>query len=295
MCQRPTINVTVTPSTTMALAPMTPLPEKALAPAKKEISARRADYTTWQPQAASKTAAAASSSLTIEPCESLEPLADIRGALKKLKHDKNFLHKIFERRDREIFPRDLLVAYLPAKKAGKLRAVGLLRRSLVFDKEKNSKALSIDFVWVMPEVRACGCGRQLMAAGLTCGKPKDVHLQVAGSEDNKAAVGLYSSLGFVWDENAPKKTEMILEADKVVEAAEKAKARRKEPQAQPVATPTPPPTQEAGGGVDVALQVFASGRVALRVTVARAAADEVVEVSDAKPMSRVHRHSKIGG
>ena len=191
--------------------------------------------------------------------------------------------------------RDLLVAYLPAKKAGKLRAVGLLRRSLVFDKEKNSKALSIDFVWVMPEVRACGCGRQLMAAGLTCGKPKDVHLQVAGSEDNKAAVGLYSSLGFVWDENAPKKTEMVLEADKVVEAAEKAKARRKEPQAQPVATPTPPPTQEAGGGVDVALQVFASGRVALRVTVARVAADEVVEVSDAKPMSRVHRHSKIGG
>ena len=159
-------------------------------PAKAEISARRADYTAWtrSPSTSSAVASAATHSLTIEPCEGMEPLAEIVGALRKLKHDKKFLAKIFERRDKQLWPRDLLVAYLPTKRTGKPRAVGLLRRSFIFDKEKNSRALSIDFVWVLPEVRSCGCGRQLMAAGIVCGKPKDVHLQVAGSEDNKAAV-----------------------------------------------------------------------------------------------------------
>ena len=67
--------------------------------------------------------------------------------------------------------------------------------------------------------QAAALGRQLLAAGLIAGKPKDVHLQVAGSDDNRAAVALYTSFGFRWDEDAPKHTEMILEADKVTTAA----------------------------------------------------------------------------
>ena len=232
-------------------------------PAKAEISARRADYTAWtrSPSTSSAVASAATHSLTIEPCEGMEPLAEIVGALRKLKHDKKFLAKIFERRDKQLWPRDLLVAYLPTKRTGKPRAVGLLRRSFIFDKEKNSRALSIDFVWVLPEVRSCGCGRQLMAAGIVCGKPKDVHLQVAGSEDNKAAVALYTSLGFEWDTSAPKHTEMILSAEHALDAVTKARARRP----KTVADAQLP-------AVHARLDVLAGGRVALRLR-GRAAPD----------------------
>lgn len=192
----------------------------------------------------------------IEPCDSIEPLQEIIGRLRKLKHDKNFLAKIFERRDREIWPRDMLVAYTPPKKkGGRPRAVGILRRSFMFDKDKGCKSLTIDFVWVMPELRSCGCGRQLMAVGILCGKPKDVHLQVAGSEENVRAVALYSSLGFVWDPDAPKHTEMILSADQAVDAAAKASARK------PKATATPQPPSL----VLTRVSVGAGGHVALRL------------------------------
>ena len=67
------------------------------------------------------------SDLTIEPCADLTPLADVRGALKKLKHEKSFLCKVFEARDKQLFPKDILVAYIPSKK-GKPRAIGVLRR-----------------------------------------------------------------------------------------------------------------------------------------------------------------------
>ena len=156
--------------------------------------------------------------LKIEPCEDAATLSEVRGALKKLKHDANFLHKVLEARDRQLWPRDLLVAQVTSKK-GNPRPIGLIRRSFTFDKLKNCRVLTIDFVWVLPEFRGCGIGRHLMAAGMIAGKPKDVHLQVAGSDDNKAAVNLYTSFGFRWDEAAPKKTEMLLEADKVVAAA----------------------------------------------------------------------------
>lgn len=158
---------------------------------------------------------------------SLEPLAEIRGALKKLKHTPGFLSKIFDNRCKQLYPRDLLVAYVPSKRnPAKSRAVGVLRRSFSYDKAKGCSTLTIDFVWVMPEARSCGCGRGLMAAGLVAGKPKDVHLQVAGSEENKTAVALYSSLGFTWDEAMPDKTEMILPAAGVEAAVAEASARR---------------------------------------------------------------------
>ena len=146
------------------------------------------------------------------------------------------MSKIFEHRCKQLYPRDILVAYVPSKKnPNKGRAVGVLRRSFTFDKIKGCSTLTIDFVWVMPDVRGCGCGRALMAAGLVAGKPKDVHLQVAGSQENKTAVALYSSLGFEWDEDAPDHTEMFLPAPLVLEAAAKASARREQP---------PPPPQQ---------------------------------------------------
>ena len=94
----------------------------------REMSARRADYVAWTESAASAAASKATSSpassLTIEPCKTVdEQLGEIIGALRKLKHDKNFLAKIFERRDRELWPRDLLVAYMPSKRAGKRRCL----------------------------------------------------------------------------------------------------------------------------------------------------------------------------
>ena len=161
--------------------------------------------------------------LTIEPCPDLAPLGDVRGALRKLKHEKSFLCKVFEARCRQLYPRDLLVAYVPSKK-GSPRAVGVVRRSQGFDKAANRATVSIDFVWVMPDFRSCGLGRALMAEAMVSGRPKDVHLQVAGSENNTTAVALYSSLGFVWDDAAPKFTEMVLRAEMVESAVAKARA-----------------------------------------------------------------------
>jgi len=214
-------------------------------------SARRADYlgpkpTTRQPVPAN---------LAISPCASLEPLAEVRGALKKLKHDKNFLAKIFDTRDKQLFPRDIMVATVPTKKGGD-RPIALLRRSFCFDKVKNCRALSIDFVWVMPAFRSCGIGRLLLQEGLMVGRPKDVHLQVAGSEANTSAVGLYKSFGFVWDDDAPDKTEMILEADSVEAAICKSRERTAVPPTPP--TPTPPVT---------CLIVTADAGIALRLVV----------------------------
>ena len=186
--------------------------------ASNQMSARRADYCAWT-DAKQRRRGETPPELAVEPCETIEPLADIRGSLKKLKHDSNFLFKIFENRDRQLYPRDLLVASVPSRKKGKRRPIGILRRSFCFDPVKKSRALTIDFVWVLPEFRSCGIGRQLMSAGLIAGKPKDVHLQVAGSDDNHAAVALYTSLGFRWDEAMPKHTEMLLEAERVEAAA----------------------------------------------------------------------------
>ena len=198
-----------------------------------EMSARRADYLAWT-SAERPARKPLPEYLKLEPCARVESLAEVRGALKKLKHDSHFMAKIFDHRCKQLYPRDLLVATIPTRKGGR-RPVGILRRSQRFDKEKMRSALSIDFVWVLPEFRSCGLGRQLMGAGLVSGKPKDVRLQVAGSEANTAAVGLYSSLGFVWAEDAPDKTEMILSAERAAATTAVITAR---------ATPPPPSQQQ---------------------------------------------------
>ena len=153
--------------------------------------------------------------LTIDTAKSVELLSEIIGRLRKLKHSKKFLDGIFSSRDKQLYPRDLLVAYVPTKsrKGGSgLRAVGILRRSLKYDKEKNRSSVYIDFVWVMPECRGQQVGKRLLLTGIVVGKQKDVRLMVAGSEANKAACRLYESVGFRWDETAPPKTEMLLDA-----------------------------------------------------------------------------------
>eukprot|EP00325_Prymnesiales_sp_UTEX-LB-985_P002152 CAMPEP_0174705988 /NCGR_PEP_ID=MMETSP1094-20130205/9005_1 /TAXON_ID=156173 /ORGANISM="Chrysochromulina brevifilum, Strain UTEX LB 985" /LENGTH=258 /DNA_ID=CAMNT_0015904213 /DNA_START=53 /DNA_END=829 /DNA_ORIENTATION=+ len=196
--------------------------------------------------------------LSVCACESLDSLAEVRGALKKLKHDKNFLAKIFATRDRQLFPRDIITAVVPTKKGGD-RPIAMLRRSLIFDKAKNRKALSIDFVWVMPEFRSCGIGRLLLQEGILVGRPKDVHLQVAGSEANTAAVGLYQSFGFAWDDDAPDKTEMILLAESVEAAASMS---REQTAAPPAPAAAPAPLRVTAG-----LLVTADARVSLHLGV----------------------------
>ena len=133
--------------------------------------------------------------------------------MKKLKHDSNFLFKIFENRDRQLYRCRSPGRVVPSRKKGTHWHTG---RSFCFDPVKKSRALTIPF-GCCPG--SCGIGRQLMSAGLIAGKPKDVHLQVAGSDDNHAAVALYTSLGFRWDEAMPKHTEMLLEAERVEAAA----------------------------------------------------------------------------
>lgn len=231
-----------------------------------EMSARRKDYT----QAAQATARRPlPADLEIGPCRSTEPLAEVRGALKRLKHDAAFMAKIFETRCKQLYPRDLLVATVPTKKGGR-RPAGILRRSQRFDKEAGCACLSVDFVWVLPEFRACGLGRQLMGAGLVSGKPKDVRLQVAGSEANTAAVGLYTSLGFSWAEDAPPKTEMLLTAEGAAAAVE-AIARAAARQGAPIPTLPPTPPTMAARAVSASVRAQPDGSVRVRLAAEAAA------------------------
>ena len=151
-------------------------------------------------------------SMVIEPCANGAELCEIIGELRKRKHEKEFITKILEKRDKQLFPRDLFVAYVPTKRGG-LRAAGLLKRSLKFDARRGSH-LCIDFVWVLSDFRRLGIGRRLLMEGLVAGRPKAVRLLVAGSDNNYRAVGLYESLGFRWvDRNM---NDMMLEAEQVV-------------------------------------------------------------------------------
>jgi len=150
--------------------------------------------------------------MLIEPCANGAELCEIIGELRKRKHEKEFITKILEKRDKQLFPRDLFVAYVPTKRGG-LRAAGLLKRSLKFDARRGSH-LCIDFVWVLSDFRRLGIGRRLLMEGLVAGRPKAVRLLVAGSDNNYRAVGLYESLGFRWvDRNM---NDMMLEAEQVV-------------------------------------------------------------------------------
>ena len=113
-----------------------------------EMSARRADYIAWT--AGNSERRTLPDGFEIGPSASIEELGDVLGALRKLKHDRNFIAKIFESRDKQLFPRDLLVATVPTRKGGR-RPVGVIRRTLRFNQKKRTTDLSIDFVWVMPE------------------------------------------------------------------------------------------------------------------------------------------------
>ena len=149
--------------------------------------------------------------MVIEPCANGAELCEIIGELRKRKHEKEFITKILEKRDKQLFPRDLFVAYVPTKRGG-LHAAGLLKRSLKFDARRGSH-LCIDFVWVLSDFRRLGIGRRLLMQGLLAGRPKAVRLLVAGSDNNYRAVGLYESLGFRWvDRNM---NDMMLEAEQV--------------------------------------------------------------------------------
>ena len=83
-----------------------------------EMSARRADYLAWT--SAQHVRKPLPDDLAIDPCRSLESLAEVRGALKKLKHDSHFMAKIFEHRCKQLYPRDLLVATVQTRKGGRL-------------------------------------------------------------------------------------------------------------------------------------------------------------------------------
>jgi hypothetical protein len=86
-----------------------------------EMSARRADYIAWT--AGNSERRMLPDGFEIGPSASIEELGDVLGALRKLKHDRNFIAKIFESRDKQLFPRDLLVATVPTRKGGR-RPVG---------------------------------------------------------------------------------------------------------------------------------------------------------------------------
>jgi GNAT superfamily N-acetyltransferase len=153
--------------------------------------------------------------VTVLPCESVEVLSEIRGRLLKMDHSRGFLASLFDQRDKQLYPRDLLVAWATSKR-GKLRAVGIIRRSLKFEKHLNCTSLYIEFVWVFPEYRGQHLGRILLHAGLLIGKAKDVRLVVAGSVDNLVAIRLYESVGFTWTDSTC--SEMLLTAEQAQDA-----------------------------------------------------------------------------
>jgi len=148
--------------------------------------------------------------VTVLPCVSAAALGEIRGRLRKMDNSSHFLFFIFDQRDKQLYPHDLLVATVQTK-SGKQRAVGFIRRSLKFEKKHNCSSLYIEFVWVYPECRGQQLGRTLLHAGLQAGKPKDVRLVVAGSVDNLVAIRLYESVGFRWTDSTC--SEMLLTAE----------------------------------------------------------------------------------
>ena len=91
----------------------------------------------------------ANTEVVIEPCHTLEELSEVRGQLKKMRNersfDRDFLNALFDKRDKQLYPRDLLAAFVPTRRSGRAnastaasgrRAVGILRRSLKVDKSR---------------------------------------------------------------------------------------------------------------------------------------------------------------
>ena len=202
---------------------------------------------------------------TIEPCVSLDELSAIRGQLKKLREERNFerdfMRNVFDKRDKQLFPRDLLAAFVPTRRSARgsaktgaagRRAVGILRRTLKVDKGRSS--LHIDFVFVAREARGMQIGRRLLIAGLRFGKPKDVKLMVAGSDANVAAVSLYESVGFRW--TSEQKTEMVLDssrlpADGITAEGSATAAAQPPPAAEAARAEQPKPSRDGAGAAAV--------------------------------------------
>lgn len=180
---------------------------------RRQLSGRMRDYI--EPAASPRRGTEPAGGVTVRPCESVEALSEVRGRLRKMDHSQGFLASLFDQRDKQLYPRDLLVAWATSKR-GKSRAVGIIRRSLKFDKKLNSSSLYIEFVWVFPECRGQHLGRMLLHAGLLIGKPKDVRLVVAGSVNNLVAIRLYESVGFAWTDSSC--SEMLLTAEEAQSA-----------------------------------------------------------------------------
>ncbi|KAJ1621666.1 hypothetical protein T492DRAFT_846893 [Pavlovales sp. CCMP2436] len=144
-------------------------------------------------------------------------LGELKAECVQRGQHRSFLHDTFEKRDRQLFPRDLLLALTPTKKGG-FRTVGVLRRSLRYNKEENRRIVYVDFIYVLKSNRGQGIGRKLLECAMLFGKvTKPVGLIVAGSESNVPATALYKSLGFQWVDDTC--AEMLAPESAVVQLA----------------------------------------------------------------------------
>jgi len=223
-------------------APAAPVPPVATAsvPAKAEAA----------------TSFRSASCFTIRPCGSADELGDVRGQLRKREHQRGFINSILDMRDRQLYPRDLLVAWVPARRGGQ-RPAGVVRRSLKFDKAAGRSSLHVDFVWVAPEFRGQQIGRALLVESLLFGKPKDVRLEVAGSVSNLVAIRLYESLGFRWTDAFC--AEMLLSAEQARAAAE---AYEREAPSRPAGRPGGPPSSAASAATTAVAAAWATSDIA---------------------------------
>ena len=197
-----------------------------------------------------------SSCFTIRPCGSADELGDVRGQLRKREHQRGFINSILDVRDRQLYPRDLLVAWVPARRGGQ-RPAGVVRRSLKFDKAAGRSSLHVDFVWVAPEFRGQQIGRALLVESLQFGKPKDVRLEVAGSVSNIVAIRLYESLGFRWTDASH--AEMRCAAEHARAAAE---AYEREAPSRPAGRPGGPPSSAASAATTAVAAAWATSDIA---------------------------------
>jgi GNAT superfamily N-acetyltransferase len=197
-----------------------------------------------EPVASAKRGTEPAGCVAVLPCESLEELSEIRGRLRKMDHSPAFLASVFDQRCKQLYPRDLLVAWVTSRR-GKSRAVGIIRRTLKFDRQLNCASLYVEFVWVFPECRGQQLGRMLLHAGLVVGKPKDVRLVVAGSVDNLVAIRLYESAGFAWTDSSC--CEMLLTAEQAQAAVES--------YTPPSRTVTGPPSSNASAASEAVTDV----------------------------------------
>ena len=93
----------------------------------------------------------------------MAPAMQVRAALKKKYESKRFLASVFDERDKQLFPRDLLVGSVPSRRGGR-RAVGVLRRSFRF--RGKLMACPSEAAWFVSTRRKTerGCPRDLRSS-----------------------------------------------------------------------------------------------------------------------------------